>query len=118
MIDNKTKKYEWKADDLQRDGGAFQGGRTVMVCLGASYFGGVGRPYFVRKGQLMDQAFYLNVLNSHYVVAAARMLQQRRIIVPSRVEHLRIQPTQPKSPAPLSAPPSSPRRIGRAPAPT
>ena len=46
-----------------------------MVCLGASYFGGVGRPYFVPKGQFIDQAFYLNVLNSHYAVEAARMFR-------------------------------------------
>ena len=79
LISNKVKKYECKAEDLLREGGAFQGGKRVMVCLGASYFGGVGRPYFVPKGQFIDQTFYLTVLNSHYVVEATRMFRKSEI---------------------------------------
>ena len=47
-----------------------------MVCLGASHFGGIGRSHFVPKCQFIDQVFYLNALNSHYVVEAARMFRE------------------------------------------
>ena len=49
LISNKAKKYECKAEDLQREDGAWQGGHRVLVCLGVTWYG-VCRAYFAPKG--------------------------------------------------------------------
>ena len=66
------KKAQLAPEDILRDEGEMQGGRTVMVALGVCY-NGVGTLRFTPKGAIVNSEKYKDILENTYAVDCAEL---------------------------------------------
>ena len=64
-VHKETKKYDLPNELVLREDGQWQGGVSVMVCLGLSYRG-KGALHFVPAGTKVNSAEYLNIIKTRY----------------------------------------------------